>query len=452
MMAERTYGSVVVLPRATTLLRAALVVLAPLIPTLLVRDPAVSRPVALACLAIAAWLTELVPPFVPTLLLLAAAPLVVDGLTLPRVLGWSADPTLALFFGGFALGAAATSTGLDRRMAELVVRAAGGSARRLIVAVAAGGFVTSMWMSGGAAAAVLLTALRPLLSAPGPLRTALLLAVAMGTNFGGLGTPIGAGPNALALAALPAGHTLSFAGWMLLALPLAGGLVAASTAAVLLGYRGPDRVSPRDLADDVPGPERPTDRRQRALVGVFVATVLAWLSEPLHGVPTASVALVMATALFATGLIRAGELGHIDWATLLLIAGGLLVGRLLEHARVLPELAAAVPLGELPAAARTLAIVALAAVLSALMSNTATASLLIPLGAALDPSPALPILIALACGLGVPFTISTPPNALAAGAGLAPRALLRVGLPLMVLGIVVLGLTGGAVLRLIGLG
>lgn len=423
-----------------------MVALAGALPALLIADPATSRPVALAAAAVAAWLTELVPPFVPTLLLFGLAPLWVPGLRVAQILGWAADPILLLFFGGFALGAAARSTGLDQRLAEQVLRLSRGSTRGLIVATAAGGFVTSMWMSGGAAAAVLLAALRPLLTARSVLRDSLLLAVAVGTDFGGLVTPIGAGPNALAIAAMPPDQPLSFLRWMALAFPLAAILVAGATTAIVLRYRGPARWT-EPLA-----PTRPLTGRQRALVLVFGCTVVAWLGEPLHGVPTAGVAVLMAAALFTSGLLRTDELGLIDWPTLLLIAGGLVVGRLLEHAGVITLVARSLPLDAWPPLVRSLVIVGLAATLSALMSNTATASLLVPLAAGLDPSPALPVLIALGCGLGIPFAISTPPNALAVGAGLPPRALAELGLPVMLAGVLLLAGTGALVLRLFGIG
>jgi len=57
------------------------------------------------------------------------------------------------------------------------------------------------------------------------------------------------------------------------------------------------------------------------------------------------------------------------------------------------------------------AVVVVTALLSAVMSNTAAATVLIPMGIALVPdSTALPVLIAMGASFGMPFVISTPPQ------------------------------------------
>jgi sodium-dependent dicarboxylate transporter 2/3/5 len=69
----------------------------------------------------------------------------------------------------------------------------------------------------------------------------------------------------------------------------------------------------------------------------------------------------------------------------------------------------------------------------------------------LHPAASTPILVALGCSFGIPFVISTPPNAMAAGEGLDSTELLRLGLPLMLAGCLLVSLTGATVLRLFGL-
>ena len=91
------------------------------------------------------------------------------------------------------------------------------------------------------------------------------------------------------------------------------------------------------------------------------------------------------------------------------------------------------------------------ALMSAVMSNAATVALLVPLGMAIDPSPSTAILIAVGASFGMPFSISTPPNAMVYGTGeVSSRDLLWIGVPLMVIGCVVVTLTGPVVLELFG--
>src|SRR5687768_3641231 len=105
--------------------------------------------VAAVCLLL--WLGELVPVWVPTVILWVATPLLLhpfgDTFGPAAALRWSADPVLALFLGGFALAAAASRQGADRAVAALAIRLSRGRVLRLIALVALATAVLSMWMS-----------------------------------------------------------------------------------------------------------------------------------------------------------------------------------------------------------------------------------------------------------------------------------------------------------------
>ena len=89
--------------------------------------------------------------------------------------------------------------------------------------------------------------------------------------------------------------------------------------------------------------------------------------------------------------------------------------------------------------------------LSAFISNTAAAAMLVQTGLGVVPSPSFAVLVALGASMGVPFVISTPPNAMAYGqGGLRPRDLFVPGLILMTSGCALLALTGPMVLRMMG--
>lgn len=92
------------------------------------------------------------------------------------------------------------------------------------------------------------------------------------------------------------------------------------------------------------------------------------------------------------------------------------------------------------------------ALLSALMSNTATASMLIPLAATLTASPSAVVLVAVSASFGIAFVISTPPNAMVYGeGGIKSGDLLAPGIVLMIPGCLLVGLTGTFVLNLLGI-
>ncbi|UYZ57707.1 SLC13 family permease [Hymenobacter latericus] len=412
----------------------------------------------LAGVCLALWLSEAVPPFVPALLL---AVLVPAGLGrhnpaeygLGQVLGWGADPVLALFFGGFVLSAATRAHALDRALIQQTTRLAGGSGLRLLLLTSVLTAVLSMWLSNIAASALVLASLQPLLQQLPPnaaLRRALLLGVAFGADFGGMATPIGSGPNGLALAETAArGVPVSFGAWMLFALPLTLGLLAAALALVVWRFHlgGSNTAVPVTPAEPLP-----PDARRRHLLAVLLLTVVLWLTEPWHGVAAGVVALGSAAVLFAIRLITPETLRELDWSTLMLIAGGLMLGRLLEQSGVVRTLSAQVNWQQMPPAVGLFGLCIISALLSALMSNTAAVVMLIPLGQAIYPEPSTAILVALAASMGVPFVISTPPNAMAySQGGLKPADLLVPGLLLMLGGCLLISLTGRAVLHWAGI-
>ncbi|QDE98069.1 SLC13 family permease [Myxococcus xanthus] len=417
-----------------------------------VEGPVATRTVLIGGACLVLWLTEVVPSFVPTLLLLGATPVLLGPLDrayqLPSVLAWCADPVLILFLGGFTLEVAAMRHGLDASVARHVMRLSGGRPRRLVLLVMAGVAFLSMWMSNVAAAAMMLAALRPLLQAMpagAPLRPALLLGVALGANVGGIATPVGSGPNALAVSAASAHAQVTFAKWMSFALPLTLLLLLAGFGLVLLRFRVGGRLT---LPTEAPVS---LTRSGRRVLWVSAACVVAWLSEPLHGVPAPVVALAATALLFGSGLLKREDLGRLDWATLLLIAGGIALGRLMEHSGLIARALARADLAGWPVPVQLGVLVAAAAVLSALMSNTGTAALLIPLATQLHPAASTPVLVALGCSLGMPFVISTPPNAMTVGEGLASSELMKLGVPLMLGGCLLVSLSGPTVLRLFGL-
>jgi sodium-dependent dicarboxylate transporter 2/3/5 len=423
-------------------------------------DPAAAWAGALCSVVLALWLAEVVPPFVPTLLLLVAVPLALPAFSTRDVLGWVADPVLALFFGGFVLGEAARVHGIDRTLADAAVRHTHGHPRRLVAAIALTTAFLSMWMSNIAAAALMVACVRPLCPGDDRLRRAVLVAVALGANLGGMATPIGSGPNAIAIAALA--EPISFVAWMAFAVPLV--VLALGVAVGLLyvlhrvggtgkGGAAPDapaRVEPV-VTDPALSPTGGPPPRPVLISIVALVAIGAWLTEPLHGVDAPTVSLALAAVLFGTGLVPAARLRDVDWSTLLLIAGGVALGRLVEATGLLTPVAAGLASVGGPPGLRLLALLTAAATLSAVMSNTGTAALLVPLAMAVLPDvPSAPILVALAASFGMPFVVSTPPNAMAVGAGARAGDIAVPGLVLLVGGCLVLAGTGPWVLGMFG--
>ena len=137
-----------------------------------------------------------------------------------------ADPIIMLFIGGFILAIAATKSGLDVLLARVMLRPFGTQSRYVLLGFILVTAVFSMFLSNTATAAMMLTFLTPVLKvlpADGKGKIGLAMAIPVAANVGGMGTPIGTPPNAIALKYLndPEGLNLNigFGEWMSFMLP-----------------------------------------------------------------------------------------------------------------------------------------------------------------------------------------------------------------------------------------
>jgi sodium-dependent dicarboxylate transporter 2/3/5 len=422
---------------------------------LFIPDPLRARAALIAGVCLVLWLSEAIPLYATTIVLWAGVALLLGPLdpkafNLNRVLTWAAQPVMALFFGGFALSVAGAKYGIDATIAAWMLRASRGRRAVLLLAVMLGTAVLSMWMSNIAAGAMMIATLRPLFDRSGDaagasFRKALLLGVAFAADFGGMGTPIGSGPNLIAIGAVAEQFLITLLHWTLFGVPLALGMVLFAYVLLLALYRV------RGSAENVAIPHAPLSRKGWAVVAIFFAGTATWLSEPLHGVPSADTALLIACALFGSGLLNTADLSKMEWDTLLLIAGGLTLGELFDESGLAASMAAAVPWGRIHPTLLVLCFVLVCALLSAMASNTAAAAMLVQIGLGIVPTPSFAVLVAMGASMGVPFVISTPPNAIAYGqGGISGRDLTVPGIILMIAGCLLLSFTGPTVLRWVG--
>jgi solute carrier family 13 (sodium-dependent dicarboxylate transporter), member 2/3/5 len=438
-----------------TLTAAGIIIL----PQFFFSSPAQAVTVSIGGLCLLLWITETVPAFVPTLLLWTLVPLLLGGYDpkfgLQSVLTWAADPVMALFFGGFVLGAATERSGLTSRLMRVALSRSGGCYSRFLLFVVLVTAFLSMWMSNIAAAALVLACLHPVvgrMDESDVLRRSLLIGVALAADLGGIATPIGTGPNAIAIASISGVQPISFVGWMSFAFPQ----MAGSVLCVYLLLRWKTRSSEagwEDCETAVGSYSGPVDAGLRYRFFLILGgTIIFWLTEPVHGIPAAVVSLASAFCVFVSGLLGKNDLSKIDWSTLLLIAGGITLGRLLEVSGVVRDASEQIPFPGFGETLTLFLICVSSALLSALMSNTATAVLLIPIAMALVPAPSTAVLVAISASFGVPFVISTPPNAMVFGeGGVRSSDLFWPGVILMIGGCLLVSVSGPYVLRLAGI-
>lgn len=460
--------------RALLLLLA--VIAAALVATLMV-GAGVKREIAFMAgifvLAALLWVTEAIPLFATALLvilleiLLLANPARLPWLGfaggespgLRRILHAAADPVLLLFLGGLVLALAATKEGVDRVLSGLFLRPFGRRPAALLLGVILVTAAFSAWMSNTATTAMMMALVAPLLlrlDRAAPFRRALVLAVPFAANLGGLATPVGSPPNAVAMAFLKReGHELGFLGWMAAMLPLTGLLLAGLW--WLLLKRHPAPALELDLGET----RARLSWRGRAVVGVFAGTVLLWLTDRWHGIPAEVTALLATVALAVPGIIRAADVDHVEWNVLILIGGGLALGAGLEMTGLDKWIVAQLPLEGVRHGGLLVAGLAVGALgMSTFMSNTAAANLLLPLGvsalqaagAGAAPAVEVGVFVAAGASLAMALPISTPPNAIAYARGeITTRDMAAAGGLVGLAGLTLLLLAGPWWFRLLGL-
>jgi sodium-dependent dicarboxylate transporter 2/3/5 len=159
--------------------------------------------------------------------------------------------------------------------------------------------------------------------------------------------------------------------------------------------------------------EKGLNRGDAWVIGTGAVTVMLWMMDGWHGLPAAYVALIPVCVFFISGILTAADLRKLDWDVLLLIAGGFALGSALEKSGLAGDVAQVLSRGE-QAWQVALSLGGLALFLSVFMSNTAAASLLVPIAGSvgvMDTIHAV-LLTAFCCSLGMSLPVSTPPNAL----------------------------------------
>ncbi len=372
--------------------------------------------------------------------------------------GALAHPVLMLFLGGFFLADASAKFRLDRNLAGVLLKPFGRNPAALVGGLMMITALLSMFMSNTATTAALMAVILPVsatLAPTDPLRTGLTLSIPVAANIGGLGTPVGSPPNAIALGRLAdEGIRIDFLTWMALAVPIVVVILGAAWLLIV-------RQFPAE-ADEVNvhiGGDFDRSRHARILYVTFAVTVILWLSEPVHGVPSTIVGFVPVVVLLATGVMDSDDLRRVNWHVLWLVGGGIALGSGVAASGLDVWLVGLVNWSNLPRLALVGGLVLFALIMSTVISNSATANLLIPIGVSLaasseiDLDPALAaVVIAVACSLAMALPVSTPPNAIAFATGsVQTRDLARSGIVLGAIGAVLVAFVAPPVWDAIGL-
>ena len=423
------------------------------------------------------WITEAVPLPITSLLPIILLPLS-GGLGAAATTASYGDRIIYLFLGGFIIATAIEKWNLHRRIALKIILLVGTNPRNIILGFMVATAFLSMWISNTATAMMMMPiGLAVVLqltdffnrSGGGEKHSqffglALMLGIAYSASIGGMATLVGTPTNAVFVAIVNQlfGFQISFASWMILSFPLVVVLLIISwlyltrvafplqslqnissvNAPESQGYYSSENKSSsfeewfgKEIKDEYLQLGK-MKAEEKWVLAVFTFTALAWIIRTyvlnlfLPALDDSMIAIAGALILFLIPSSQRGEAlldwktaQKIPWGILLLFGGGLAIAEGFKTSGL------AGWIGEQLTVLNGVSIFLIFAIivvfvnfLTELTSNTATATMILPvmasLALALDVHPFVLMAgacLAASCAFMLP--VATPPNAVIFGTG-----------------------------------
>lgn len=356
-----------------------------------------------------------------------------------------ANPTIFLFFGGFAIAAALSVQKLDQYIANRVISWANGNFMVAIFLLFSVTALLSMGISNTATTAMMV----PL--AIGMLKNIdyqtnkgtyafVILGIAYSASIGGMGTLVGSPPNAIVASQL---H-LTFSDWLKYGMPTMIGLMPLMLLTMFLVFKPKLKIK-IETKQEI----EKLNRNQYITIAIFATTALCWifgtyLNEFISNMLNinkieefdALVAMTAAVLICVTNVASWKQVqDNTDWGVLMLFGGGLTLSAILKNSGADKAMVDAIVV--LIEGKNYYLIGLLVATfiifLTEFTSNTASAALLVPIfisiAEALNMNPlGLSLIIGLGASCAFMLPVATPPNAIAYGTGMVnQRDMIRAG-------------------------
>ncbi|MCB0282591.1 MAG: SLC13/DASS family transporter [Calditrichae bacterium] len=422
------------------------------------------RVIAIFILATLFWILEPIPIFATSMLIITLELFMISDnsiaflrsgagtegfgtlLSYKAIMATLASPIIILFLGGFFLAAAATKYRLDVNLARVLLKPFGSSPKTMMMGLMIITAIFSMFMSNTATTAMMLAILAPVLAMferDDPARVAFLLAIPFAANIGGIGTPIGTPPNAVAMKYLTGDAFISFGAWMAFAIPYVVILLIFAWLLLLLLFK----PKATELKLEIKSSFMRSPKALTVYI-TFAFTILMWIFSDLHGISSYVVAMIPVAVFLVSGILNAEDVRKLSWDVLWLIAGGIALGMAMENTGLSSHLIESIPFGQFNPLIIVFMATLVAILMATFMSHTATANLLLPVMAALGTnleslaalggSKMIILGVTFSCSIAMSLPISTPPNAMAYASGqIQNKDMMRSGI---IIGVVALGM------------
>lgn len=424
------------------------------------------------------WISEPIPIPVTSLLPIIIFPLT-GALDIGATTEAYGNPIIFLFLGGFIIALAMERWNLHKRIALSIILFVGTDKRMIVLGFMVATAFLSMWISNTATAMMMLpigiaiiTQLSDF-SGVGTLERsdkfgmALMLGIAYSASIGGMATLIGTPANAILAAIVKRIYQveITFSQWMLLGLPLVIILLLICwfymvSIAFPLKQKG-STLGKAEIQKQLQQLGK-VSAEEKAVGIVFLCTALAWITRTfllkpfLPALDDTMIAMAGVVLLFVIpahsteykqGLLSWDVAHKLPWGILLLFGGGLAIAAGFQDSGLTTFIGTKMTLLEGASLfIILLAIVALINFFTEVTSNTATATMMLPILASLSTAisvhpfgPMVAACIASSCAFMLP--VATPPNAVVFGSGYVHmKDMIKTGFWLNILAIIIVTL------------
>lgn len=423
-------------------------------------NTAIASTVAITVFTAYLWISEAVPIPIASTVPFIAFPLA-GVLTHKQAASAFGSHVIILLMGAFMLAKGIESSGVHRRLAHKMIKWIGSdSAFRIILAFMLTTACLSIWISNTASVLALLPVAATIAASTDNRRfqIALLLGLAYSASLGGVGSLIGTPPNVIFASVYEefAGQEYGFLRWMKTGLVVV--IIAIPLMALWLsrGIRLDKRIETERVSH--------MSTHEKRILFVFGATALLWVfrKEPFGGwsgllgntmIGDSTIALL---GVFVMFLVPSGEPKNhegitprlldwntaktIPWGMLLLFSGGICIAKAFVSSGLSEQIGHGLAvLTELPVIVMLILLTLFVSFLTEITSNTATATLLMPIlaSAAVTNNVALELLMVpavISCSCAFCLPVATAPNSIVfAGGNITIRDMAREGFVLNII-------------------
>lgn len=336
------------------------------------------------------------------------------------------SPVVFLILGSLFLAEALSKHGLSRRLALWAIARSGGKISLLLLGLMSIAAVLSLWVINTATAAVLIPVAAAIARrVPDPARgrqllVLLIMGIAVAASVGGMGSIMGAAPNAVASGWLARIGPWTFFDWMKVGLPAVFLLLPLSWWLLLrIIPVSMDHMDLESIKEEIAQSKSFSQKEVEILIIMAISGVL-WLTgsrlESVLSMPETllSSAIVAIAAVFVMSIrliIDWDDLKGVSWGIFFIIGAGLSLGEALERTGAsawFAEVMAPV-IKDLPAAAILSFLVVLSAILTNLLNNATIAAVFTPILINLSRARGLdPVFLILPTTLATTFGYSLP--------------------------------------------